>query len=355
MVEISAKSVYKIFSKKKGEVYALKDINLTIESGEKFGILGPSGAGKTTFMRIIAGLEAPTKGELLFDEKVVARNGKVIVGPESRNIGMVFQNWSLYPNMTAFDNIAFPLTNMKISKSEMRQKVEEVAKVLEISSVLEHYPRELSGGQQQRVALARAIVKSPSVLLLDEPFSNLDARIRDSARALVRDIAEKLRLTVIVVSHDPADIFSISNRVGVIFQGELVQVGKPEEIYNSPKSFHVARLIGEINELKGKVIEEDGKNILSIGNLAIPISGQYKGEVKVGIRPENLRLEEEPREEGWVEAGKVRVKITTYEGGHFKVTLTPLGDDQEIIVFMDKIPKEEEMKLFVRPSKIMFF
>lgn len=200
--------------------------------------------------------------------------------------------------MTAFDNIAFPLTNMKVSKSEMRQKVEEVAKVLEISSVLEHYPRELSGGQQQRVALARAIVKSPSVLLLDEPFSNLDARIRDSARALVRDIAEKLRLTVIMVSHDPADIFSISNRVGVIFQGELVQVGKPEEIYNTPKSFHVVRLIGEINELKGKVIEEDGKNILTIGNLAIPISGEYKGEVKVGIRPENLRLQEEPREEG---------------------------------------------------------
>ncbi|MFP3306988.1 MAG: ABC transporter ATP-binding protein, partial [Thermocladium sp.] len=157
-------------------------------SGESFGILGPSGAGKTTLMRIIAGLDVPTAGELYFNDELVAASNRLIVPPEDRNIGMVFQTWALYPNMTAYDNIAFPLKSLKISKAEEQKKINDIAEILGISHVLNHYPRELSGGQQQRVALARALVKNPSILLLDEPFSNLDARIRDSARALVRRI-----------------------------------------------------------------------------------------------------------------------------------------------------------------------
>ncbi|BDB99723.1 ABC transporter ATP-binding protein [Saccharolobus caldissimus] len=170
MVRIIAKNISKVF--KKGKVIALDNINLVINNGERFGILGPSGAGKTTFMRIIAGLDVPSSGELFFDDKLVTSNGKLFVPPEDRRVGMVFQTWALYPNLTAFENIAFPLTNMGLSKEEIRRRVEEVAKILDISHVLNHYPRELSGGQQQRVALARALVKDPSLLLLDEPFTD---------------------------------------------------------------------------------------------------------------------------------------------------------------------------------------
>ncbi|TRM89942.1 ABC transporter ATP-binding protein, partial [Sulfolobus sp. B1] len=205
MVRIVARSISKVF--KRGSVVALDNVSLVVESGSRFGVLGPSGAGKTTFMRIVAGLDVPSSGELLFDDRVVASNGRLVVPPEDRRIGMVFQTWALYPNLTAFENIAFPLTNMRLSRGEIRRRVEEVAEILDISHVLGHYPRELSGGQQQRVALARALVKNPSLLLLDEPFSNLDARMRDSARALVKDVQGRLGVTLLIVSHDPADIF----------------------------------------------------------------------------------------------------------------------------------------------------
>ncbi|TRM83950.1 ABC transporter ATP-binding protein, partial [Sulfolobus sp. F3] len=197
MVRIVARSISKVF--KRGSVVALDNVSLVVESGSRFGVLGPSGAGKTTFMRIVAGLDVPSSGELLFDDRVVASNGRLVVPPEDRRIGMVFQTWALYPNLTAFENIAFPLTNMRLSRGEIRRRVEEVAEILDISHVLGHYPRELSGGQQQRVALARALVKNPSLLLLDEPFSNLDARMRDSARALVKDVQGRLGVTLLIV------------------------------------------------------------------------------------------------------------------------------------------------------------
>ncbi|TRM73304.1 ABC transporter ATP-binding protein, partial [Sulfolobus sp. A20-N-F8] len=271
MVRIVARSISKVF--KRGSVVALDNVSLVVESGSRFGVLGPSGAGKTTFMRIVAGLDVPSSGELLFDDRVVASNGRLVVPPEDRRIGMVFQTWALYPNLTAFENIAFPLTNMRLSRGEIRRRVEEVAEILDISHVLGHYPRELSGGQQQRVALARALVKNPSLLLLDEPFSNLDARMRDSARALVKDVQGRLGVTLLIVSHDPADIFSIADSVGVLVKGRLVQVGKPEDVYNNPVSVEVASLIGEINELEGKVTDEG----VVVGSLKFPFVGGYSG------------------------------------------------------------------------------
>lgn len=308
MVRIIAKNISKYF--KKGRVIALDKINLTVDNGERFGILGPSGAGKTTLMRIIAGLEVPSEGELYFDDKLVAKDGKLIVPPENRRIGMVFQTWALYPNLTAYENIAFPLTNTKISKEEIRKRVEEIAKILDITHVLNHYPRELSGGQQQRVALARALVKNPSLLLLDEPFSNLDARMRDSARALVKEVQSKLGVTLLIVSHDPADIFAIADRVGVLVKGKLVQVGPPEEIYNKPISIEVASLIGEINEIEGKVSKEG----IIIGSFKIPVSINSDKAI-IGIRPEDIKISKEPiKEEEWILVGKGRVKVVGYQG-----------------------------------------
>lgn len=354
MVEIRINNVSKYF--KRGKVVALDNVTFKVESGERFGILGPSGAGKTTMLRIIAGLDVPSKGEVYFGDKLVAADGRLIVGPEDRKIGMVFQTWALYPNMTAYDNIAFPLTNIKMHKEEIRKRVMEIAEILEIQHVLDHYPRELSGGQQQRVALARALVKNPSILLLDEPFSNLDARIRDSARALVKDIQSKLHLTLLIVSHDPADIFAIADKVAVIFSGKLVQVGNPEEIYNNPVSLPVANLIGEINELEAKVTNEG----FEVGNLKFPMEQKVSNVEKVtlGIRLENIRLTKDPiNDPNWILAGKGKVKVTGYQGGMFRITVVPLvGNEEEIVTYLDHpLRRDEEVFVYIRKGGIKIF
>lgn len=351
MVKIVAKNISKVF--KKGKVVALNNVNLTIESGERFGILGPSGAGKTTLMRIIAGLDVPTSGELYFNDKLVAANGKLIVPPEDRRIGMVFQTWALYPNLTAYENIAFPLTNMRVKKDEIRRRVEEVAKILDIAHVLNHYPRELSGGQQQRVALARALVKNPSLLLLDEPFSNLDARIRDSARALVKEVHNKLKVTLLIVSHDPADIFSIADRVGVLAKGKLVQVGKPEEVYNNPVNVEVAGLIGEINVLEGKVTKEG----IIVGNLKFPVNVNNADKVLIGIRPEDIIISKNIiNDDSWILVGKSRIKVVGYQGGMFRITLTPIDSNEEIITYINHpISSNEDVLLYVKKGSIKIF
>ncbi|MCH4816604.1 MAG: ABC transporter ATP-binding protein [Saccharolobus sp.] len=291
MVKIVAKHISKLF--KKGKVIALEDVNIVIENGERFGILGPSGAGKTTFMRIIAGLDVPSSGELYFDDKLVASNGKLVVPPEDRKIGMVFQTWALYPNLTAFENIAFPLTNMKMSKEEIRKRVEEVAKILDIHHVLNHFPRELSGGQQQRVALARALVKDPSLLLLDEPFSNLDARMRDSARALVKEVQSRLGVTLLVVSH---------------------------------------------------------------GSFRFPVSVS-SDKVLIGIRPEDVKISKDViRDDSWTLVGKGRVKVIGYQGGLFRITITPLNSEEEIFTYSDHpMHSGEEVLVYVKKDKIKVF
>ncbi|BFI74534.1 glucose ABC transporter ATP-binding protein GlcV [Sulfurisphaera ohwakuensis] len=353
MVKIICKNISKYF--KKGSVIALDKVNLVIESGIRFGILGPSGAGKTTLMRIIAGLDVPSEGELYFDDKLVAANGKLIVPPEDRKIGMVFQTWALYPNLTAFENIAFPLTNMKLNKEEIRRRVEEIAKILDISHVLNHYPRELSGGQQQRVALARALVKNPSLLLLDEPFSNLDARMRDSARALVKKVQERLKVTLLIVSHDPADIFSIADLVGVLNKGKLVQIGKPDEVYNNPVSIEVASLIGEINELEGKITNEG----ILVDDLKFPIDKHYSNErAIIGIRPEDIKFSKEiMNDDNWIFVGKGKIKVIGYQGGMFRITATPLNnEDREIVTYTDHPMKpNEEILIYVKKGSIKIF
>ncbi len=184
MTRIATRNLAKVFRKSRKEVEALRGVEVHIEDGQSFGILGPSGSGKTTFLRILAGFEVPSGGEVYFNDVLVASKDRIFVPAEDRNVGMVFQTWALYPNMTVYDNIAFPLRNIGLSGQKVESKVKEIAQILEISHVLNHRPGEISGGQQQRTAIARALVKNPSILLLDEPFSNLDARIRDSARAL---------------------------------------------------------------------------------------------------------------------------------------------------------------------------
>jgi ABC-type sugar transport system ATPase subunit len=266
MAKVVLKDLTKVFKKGKNLIYASNKINLEVSDGRSFGILGPSGGGKTTLLRLIAGLELPTDGYIYFDEKMVSAPNRIIVDPADRGIAMVFQNWALYPNMTIYDNIAFPLRNMKVPKAEIDTKVKEVAEILNIQHILDHYPREVSGGQMQRTALARALVKNPKILLLDEPFSNLDAQIRDSARALVRKIQRELKLTTIIVSHDPADIFAITEEAGVIVNGILVQKGNASEIYDNPINETVSKLLGDINIIKAEIKDSH----IKIGIIILP-------------------------------------------------------------------------------------
>ncbi|WP_449461842.1 glucose ABC transporter ATP-binding protein GlcV [Tardisphaera miroshnichenkoae] len=355
MSKISVKGVDKVFRKGEREVVALKDVTFDINEGESFGILGPSGAGKTTLLRIMAGLDVPTKGEVYFGDKIAAKDGKLLLEPKDRDIGFVFQTWALYPNMNGYANIAFPLKNMNLDNQEIDKRVKDISNTLGITQVLDHYPREMSGGQMQRVALARALVKMPSTLFLDEPFTNLDARIRDGARALVKDITKKFNITTIIVSHDPADIFGVAERVGVLDRGYMVQIGSPTQVYDSPVSVTVANLIGEINELR-VVVSSDGK-ALTIGKLSLNIpSGLSGAEFVIGIRPEDVIASKEPSHiSGFELLDKARFSILSYQGGHFRLTLQLESDNQEIFTYVDQPVKGDEYYVYVRKEKIKLF
>lgn len=365
MVKISVSEVSKVFKTRKKETVALEQINMEVQSGESFGIVGPSGAGKTTLMRIIAGLDIPTSGEVRFEDRLMSKEGRLIVPPEKRHIGMVFQNWALYPNLTAFENIAFPLRSEHIEEDKIKEKVEETAEKLGIDKVISHFPRELSGGQQQRVSLARALVKVPSILILDEPFSNLDAAMRDSARAMVKSIQQEMRVTTLIVSHDPADIFSIAAQAGVLLNGQFQQVDSPLKIYNDPVSLPVSRLVGEFIYVNGSYVKEESISLLKSGNLKFEIEpdtssvleSDNQGMIEFGFRPEYVRVSERSKLEGYENAGKVKVKVSSYSGGAFKVVVSPLNDENIELYSFNDVPYDtgKELYLFYKKKRIKIF
>ena len=354
MASVRTENLKKYFRKGKEVVKAVDGITINIPDGTAFGILGPSGHGKTTFMRLIAGLEVPTDGKIYFDDELVSAPGRVVVEPERRGIAMVFQTWALYPNMTVYDNIAFPLRNAGLPKSEIDKRVREVAEELGLTRVLNHYPRELSGGQMQRTAIARALVKNPKVLLMDEPFSNLDAAIRDSARAMVRRIQRERKLTLLIVSHDPADIFSVTERAGVIFNGKFVQVGSPTDIYDNPVSEAVARLGGDLNVVEAKVAA--GAAAVASLRFETPYK-DVSGDLRLGVRPEDLTLSASGEAHGMLSAGRVRVKVSSYVAGVFRTVVSPIDDESvEFLVNSTSfIEPGAELYLLYRPEKVKFF
>jgi len=230
-------------TKKFGKVVAVDRASLVVDDKEFFSLLGPSGCGKTTLLRIIAGLEFPDEGDVLIDDRVVTR-----LPPKDRDVAMVFQNYALYPHMTAFDNIAFPLAvrrrELNLSKDEIRKRVVEVARLLNIEELLKRYPSQLSGGEQQRVALARALVRRPKVWLLDEPLSNLDAKLRIIMRSELKKLQKTLGITTIYVTHDQVEAMSMADRIAVMNKGRVLQVGTPDELYHKPADTFVATFIG---------------------------------------------------------------------------------------------------------------
>ena len=273
------------------EVVAVNDFDFEIPNGKLVGLLGPSGCGKSTTLNLICGLQKPTDGRIFFGEDDVTD-----LPPENRGVGLVFQNYALYPHLTVEKNIRFPLENLKgadkLSKEQMRDRVYEAARLVQIEELMDRKPSELSGGQQQRVAIARALVKMPRVLLLDEPLSNLDARLRLQTREEIRRIQKQTQITTVFVTHDQDEAMSISDLIVVMKDGIVQQIGKPQEVYDNPVNLFVAKFLGTppINVFDGRV--QGGR--LYIGEDAIlETKGVPDQEVSVGIRPEGFLLQED--------------------------------------------------------------
>ena len=294
-MKVVLQNLTKIFpsrDKKAGnEVVAVNDFNFEIPDGKLIGLLGPSGCGKSTTLYMISGLQKPSGGKIFFGDDDVTE-----LSTENRGIGLVFQNYALYPHMTVKQNILFPLQNLKgadkMSKEAMEERAYEVAKLVQIDELMERKPSELSGGQQQRVAIARALVKMPRVLLLDEPLSNLDARLRLQTREEIRRIQQETGITTIFVTHDQEEAMSISDEIVVMKLGVLQQIGEPQKVYDDPANLFVAKFLGTppINVLEGKV--EGGK--LYIGkDVILEVANVPDQEVVIGIRPEGFVLKED--------------------------------------------------------------
>ena len=271
-------------TKRWGDVIAVDDQSLEIEDTEFLVLLGPSGCGKTTTMRMIAGLEQPTEGEIWIGDRLV--NDEL---PKDRDVAMVFQNYGLYPHMTVFGNIAYPLKVRRTPAAEVRERVGAAAEKVQLGDLLARKPRELSGGQRQRVALARAIVRRPQVFLMDEPLSNLDAKLRVTMRAELKHLSHELQITTVYVTHDQIEAMTLADRVAIMDRGRIQQLGRPEEIYNDPKNLFVAGFIGSpaMNLVQGGIVET---RFRVDGTAIAPVDASPRDGLVLGVRPEDLKL-----------------------------------------------------------------
>ena len=338
-------------NKKLPDVIAVNDFNLEIPDGKLVGLLGPSGCGKSTALNLLCGLQKPTEGKIFFGDDDVTN-----LPAENRGVGFVFQNYALYPHLTVRQNITFPLENLKgkdkLTKEAMNEKALEAAKLVQIDGLMDRKPSELSGGQQQRVAIARALVKMPRVLLMDEPLSNLDARLRLQTREEIRRIQRETKITTIFVTHDQEEAMSISDQIIVMEAGKIQQIGKPQEVYDEPKNLFVAKFLGTppINVFKAKV--EQGK--LFIGEEAIlGVKGVEDQELIAAIRPEGFVLSEN---------GALCCQLDEVEVMGRDVTVVSKHKDSENVEIRSIIPSEEktdhlknEVRFDIKPNKLFLF
>jgi len=292
MAEIRFEQVKKRFK----DVTVIKELNLVIHGGEFFTFVGPSGCGKSTILNIIAGLEPATEGKIYFDNTVVND-----LSPKDRDVAMVFQSYALYPHMTVYENIAFPLRMKKVQQKSIHEEVKRVAALLGLIDMLQRKPKELSGGQRQRVALGRAMIRKPKVFLMDEPLSNLDARLRIEMRAELKKLHQGLKITTVYVTHDQAEAMSLSERIAVLYQGEIQQCGTPLEVYLKPSNIFVGGFIGSppMNFVNGTVEGMQPVKIDCNGIILSPLLERLPEDrnVIVGIRPEDVAVSDEKSDE----------------------------------------------------------
>jgi iron(III) transport system ATP-binding protein len=313
-----------------GSIRAVDDVSLSVADGEFVTLLGPSGCGKSTTLGAIAGLDQPTGGRITVGGTVYF-DGKrgTFLPPEARNCGLVFQSYALWPHMTVFDNVAFPLTLRKVRGAECKRRVEEALALVEMERFQDRHPHQLSGGQQQRVALARTLVYRPEILLLDEPLSNLDAKLRDRARTWLAELRTRLGLTTIYVTHDQVEALALSDRIVVMNGGRIAQIGTPQEIYERPADGFVADFIGTTNFLHGEVVEaavgDGAATVMLPGGQPVAVTSQRRAakhdRVTLAFRPEQMRIVPEGAAEPGGSIITARVTSHSYVGGRWQIGL----------------------------------
>jgi iron(III) transport system ATP-binding protein len=350
-------------NKEFGTYTVLDDVDFTIRDGEFFTLLGPSGCGKSTTLNCIAGLEQPTSGQIAVgDSTFVDTSRNVFVPPEGRNLGMVFQSYALWPHKTIADNLAMPLQIRKIGRDEQRRLIDDALEKVGLQQMRGRYPHQMSGGQQQRVALARALVYSPTVLLLDEPLSNLDAKLREQARAWLKRLQEDLGITTVYVTHDQDEALALSDRIAVMSGGRMLQVGTPKEIYETPVTAEVAAFVGRCNFLEASITGLTGSGALvSLAANGQSLTVDTKMNVQVGqtvtvaIRPERVRvcaLDEDEARSG-VNRLVADVLTVSYLGSRYEYDLK-LGD-HVVQVVCDRGGLTGPVRLAVEPAACLLF
>ena len=320
----------KNLTKRWGDFIGVDDQSLEIHDKEFLVLLGPSGCGKTTTMRMIAGLEDPTEGEIWIGDRMV--NDDL---PKDRDVAMVFQNYGLYPHMTIYDNIAYPLKVRGTPKAEIAPRVQKAAEQVELTEFLHRKPKALSGGQRQRVALARAIVRTPKVFLMDEPLSNLDAKLRVTMRAELKHLSRALKITTIYVTHDQIEAMTLADRVAVMKNGIIQQLGTPDEIYNDPQNLFVAGFIGSpaMNLIDGSV--QDGHFVTTGGTRLVPVEAEDRASVVLGVRADDMRVSEEGE-------GDIDVRIYAFENTGEATLLTVQWGQQRVIAKGDRHLRKDQ-------------
>ncbi len=342
--------------KRFGRTVALKGVSLSIEKGELFAILGPSGCGKTTLLRVIAGFEQPDEGRVYIGGRDVTD-----VPPDKRGTVMVFQNWALWPHMTVYDNIAFGLRLRKLPRDEIHRRVMWTLELLGLKGLENRYPGQLSGGQQQRVALARALAVKPEVLLLDEPLSNLDAKLRLKLRGELKKLQRQLGITMVYVTHDQEEAMSLADRMAVLRDGRLEQLGRPEDLYRRPETLFTAAFLGRTSLVLGKVVERNGEHAtVRIGDTVVKAiaHGVAPGEeAAVVVKADGARLQPKPGRDYTRIRG--RVTVSMYLGPFIEVRILPPGARHEVMLDLpsDATPPEpgSDAEIYVPVENIHAF
>lgn len=364
MSSVVLKGVKKVY---KGGFTAVKNFDLEINDKEFVVFVGPSGCGKSTTLRMIAGLEEITDGKIFIGERLVNN-----IEPKDRDIAMVFQNYALYPHMSVYENMAFGLTLRRVKKEEIHRRVLEAAEILGISDLLGRTPRALSGGQRQRVAIGRAIVRVPRVFLMDEPLSNLDAKLRNQMRAEIMQLREKIDTTFIYVTHDQTEAMTLGDRIVIMRDGYIQQVGTPQEVFNKPANTFVAGFIGSppMNFIKGKICSKNGKKYISVCDTLLSLNSheiteklsnnEIERDVILGVRPEHIVLSEKDGISGEIVVSEMmgselhlHLKVSDNNRVIIRVPTLDLTDDQKNTLTVHKVIKfnfREHSLHFFEPS-----